>query len=73
MDSKAGVREAMTQKHQYSHYTLPQSFSTFLTLITSVHERFTGAKIEQKLDIPKFSTARSQISFEYQGARSQLK
>ena len=54
--------------HQYSHHTLPQSFSTFFTLISSVHKRFTRAKTENELYIPKFSTARSQKSFKYQGA-----
>ena len=55
--------------HQYSHHNLPQPFSTFFTPISSVHERFTRAKTENKLYIPKFSTARSQKSFKYQGAK----
>ena len=54
--------------HQYSHYTLPQPFSTFVTFNSSVHERFTKAKTENKLYIPKFSTTRSQKSFKYQEA-----
>ena len=55
--------------HQYSHHTLPQPFSTFFTPISSVHERFTRAKTENKLYIPKFSTARSQKFFKYQGTK----
>ena len=55
--------------HQYSHHNLPQPFSTFFTPVSSVHERFSRAKTENKLYIPKFSTARSQKSFKYQGAK----
>ena len=55
--------------HQHSHHTLPQPFSTFFTPISSVHERFTRAKTENELYIPKFSTARFQKSFKYQGAK----
>ena len=63
--------------HQYSHHTLLQTFSTSFNHISSVHERFTRAKTENKLYVPKFSRAHSQKSFKYQGAkngsRSQLK
>ena len=55
--------------HQYSHHNLPQPFYTFFTPISSVHDRFTRAKTESKLYIPKFSAARSQKSFKYQGAK----
>ena len=60
--------EIAKRMHQYSHHTLPQPFSTFFIPILSVHERFTRAKTENKLYIPKFFTARSQKSFKYQGA-----
>ena len=55
--------------HQYSHHILSQPFSTFFTHISSVHERLTRAKNENKLYIRKFSAARSQKSFQYQGAK----
>ena len=55
--------------HQYSHHTLPKPFFMFFTPIWSVHDQFTRTKTKNKLYIPKFSTARSQNYFKYQGAK----
>ena len=55
--------------HQYSHHTLLQPFFTFFNPISSVHEQFTRAETENKIYIPKFSTARFQKSFKYQVAK----
>ena len=48
---------------------LPHSFREFFKPLSSVYERSTRTKPENKLYLSKFSTLRCQKSFKYHGAK----
>ena len=55
--------------HQHRKQNLLHCFSEFFKPLSSVHERSTTSKSENKLYLLKFSTSRCQKSFKYHGTK----